>query len=1007
KRSRTRRRQPSLSSLSEWEEALLAAPVTTPPADPGNSPDDIADTGKQSTDVTENVAESKDANMKDPVTDDNPGRAVHGTEWRGVYIEHPPENIFCLTPLDAIPYARAKNPPLTAFDSSHSLSDLYRFVEASHLTHDADEPPESLDELTLEVQAVLEDEAPRILKFWKKKRGSVIRKERNEVQALLEQQRHRRSAFLRHNLKSTKLDLPASVRKEVKGYQLTTRTPEADRPEYTLADYFDEDPYTLVPTEVRTLRPIRPLHRSTTVIGVSKNVRAVPFATTPMLTYDDFDDWLSTESKTSYSAQYDEADEFLLRAIVVRYGASALLFQALKRAGFLRPYKDYLACKKLDEADQWLAKCQEDSAKGMLLKYPWARLARFGWLLRPDREQSLTERLTPSPMLEAAALGTMQSRLGLRSSSDYKVLCSGYRRVFCRMCYKYNCRLHKLGIPVTVPRTDPTWPTLEFAPVRNDENSTAIMVGDSDNEDDACNTDEADAVSSSSSSDSSSSDEFQERRQSARSQTRISSLATANLVMQMGPSRKRSHKSPSTKPSARRTMDASEYVDTSHWKLVQTKVLNVTAGKGYCGARCFKMTRDDCLRDPTVFKLDPPIEGALRKLRAVFGENPCVIATILNVLSCHEVHAMLSTAPAETTADAAAEGKSQIQDSELLTSTEINRDLLRRMKRQRLDSTAWNREYKPCDHEGPCEPSRCSCLRRQHCCESGCGCSIACTNRFQGCRCSRGNCRTNACPCYAALRECDPDLCGNCGANEVAVLLHDQDRKQASSNDLGVCGNVSMTRGFGKRLAVGFSTTHGWGAFALEPIKRGDFICEYTGAIISQQEADRRGAVYAKMKLNFMFDLNDDTLVDAIRDGNKSRFINHSSAQPNCRAKIVQINGSHRIGFWAAADVQAGDELFFHYGFQFDRWRCLIMAVCDMLIRPPRRGFDQNDDTLVDAIRDGNKSRFINHSSAQPNCRAKIVQINGSHRIGFWAAADVQAGDELFFHYGFQFDFSK
>ena len=35
--------------------------------------------------------------------------------------------------------------------------------------------------------------------------------------------------------------------------------------------------------------------------------------------------------------------------------------------------------------------------------------------------------------------------------------------------------------------------------------------------------------------------------------------------------------------------------------------------------------------------------------------------------------------------------------------------------------------------------------------------------RFHGCKCRKGNCRSNLCPCFASSRECDPDLCLSCG----------------------------------------------------------------------------------------------------------------------------------------------------------------------------------------------------------------------------------------------------
>ncbi|MBP9161325.1 MAG: SET domain-containing protein-lysine N-methyltransferase, partial [Flavobacteriales bacterium] len=81
-------------------------------------------------------------------------------------------------------------------------------------------------------------------------------------------------------------------------------------------------------------------------------------------------------------------------------------------------------------------------------------------------------------------------------------------------------------------------------------------------------------------------------------------------------------------------------------------------------------------------------------------------------------------------------------------------------------------------------------------------------------------------------------------------------------------------------ILVKRSRIHGNGVFAARDLPEGTELIEYTGRLITTEQADEQyDEIYTGH--TFLFALNDDWIIDGNVNGNDARWINHG-CEPNC-----------------------------------------------------------------------------------------------------------------------------
>ncbi|XP_063787606.1 histone-lysine N-methyltransferase NSD3 isoform X2 [Pseudophryne corroboree] len=128
------------------------------------------------------------------------------------------------------------------------------------------------------------------------------------------------------------------------------------------------------------------------------------------------------------------------------------------------------------------------------------------------------------------------------------------------------------------------------------------------------------------------------------------------------------------------------------------------------------------------------------------------------------------------------------------------------------------------------------------------------------------------------------------------------------------CQNQSFTKRLYPEAEIFRTDRRGWGLVCKREIRKGEFVNEYVGELIDEEECRQRmKRAHENGITNFyLLTVTKDRIIDAGPKGNYSRFMNHS-CNPNCETQKWTVNGDIRVGLFALCDIPQGTELTFNY----------------------------------------------------------------------------------------------
>lgn len=152
-------------------------------------------------------------------------------------------------------------------------------------------------------------------------------------------------------------------------------------------------------------------------------------------------------------------------------------------------------------------------------------------------------------------------------------------------------------------------------------------------------------------------------------------------------------------------------------------------------------------------------------------------------------------------------------------------------------------------------------------------------------------------------------------------VIYECNDRCACSEPGSACTNRVVKKGGVIPLNVFKTPNRGWGVCAMSNIRKGEYIAEYVGEVLTIDEAVEREKIYSVTNERYIFGMDfdgePDNVVDATLFGNVARMINHS-CNPNLTIIPTFIESLdpkfYHLALFATRNIKKGEELTLDYG---------------------------------------------------------------------------------------------